>query len=103
MEMDVEIESPAEALHDRDGAAPAVGHAVTASAAPQEPEHRAQGYAGHGPTQLMIPRQQVPQPRRQAEAPLSNGHVGEDMIDEMRRPLAHAPAATPRAEPTALA
>jgi len=40
---------------------------------------------------------------RQAEDPLSNRHVGEDMIDEMRRPLGHAPAATPLAEPTALA
>jgi hypothetical protein len=40
---------------------------------------------------------------RQAEDPLSNRHIGEDTIDEMRRPLGHPPAATPRAEPTALA
>lgn len=33
--MDVEIESPAEALYYRVGAAPAAGHAVTASAARQ--------------------------------------------------------------------
>ena len=32
----------------------------------------------------LIPPKQVLQPMRQAEDPLSNGHVGEDMIDEMR-------------------
>jgi hypothetical protein len=76
MEVDVEIESPAEALHDRDGAAPAAGHAVTASAAPQEPEHRTPGDAGHGPTQLVIPRQQVPQPMRQAGTHCRTGTSG---------------------------
>ena len=35
---------------------------------------------------------------RQAEGPLSNRHVGEDMIDEMRRPLGHPPSAAPWAE-----
>ena len=103
VEVDIQIEGAAEALHDRHGAAPAVGDAVTSGATPQEPEHRTQCDAGHGPTQLVIPRQQVPQPMRQAEDPLSNRHVREDMIDEMRRPLSHAPVATPRAEPAAVA
>ena len=101
--MDIEIEGPTETLHDRHGAAPAVDDAITSGATPQESEYCTQCDAGHGPTQLVIPRKQVPQPMRQAEDPLSNRHVGEDMIDEMRRPLGHTPAATPRAEPTALA
>ena len=41
-------------------------------ATPQEPEHGTQGHAGHRPTQLVIPRQQVPQPMRQAQDPRSN-------------------------------
>jgi hypothetical protein len=40
---------------------------------------------------------------RQAEDPLSNRNVGEDLINQMRRPLGHTPPATPRAETPALA
>ena len=65
VEVDVEIECAAEALHDRHGATPAVGDALTSGAMPQEPEHCTQCDAGHGPTQLVIPREQVPRPMRQ--------------------------------------
>lgn len=92
-----------EALDDHHSAAPAVGDAVTPGATPEEPEHRPQGHAGHSPTQLVIPRQQVPQPMRQAEHPLSDRHVGQDLIDEMRRPLGHPATTAPRAESAALA
>jgi hypothetical protein len=50
MEVDVEIEGPAEALHDRHGAAPAVGDAVTSGPAPQKPQHRSHGDTRHGAT-----------------------------------------------------
>ena len=59
VEVDVEIEGAAEALNDRHGAALAVGDAVTSCATPQEPEHCAQRNPGHGPTQLVIPGEQV--------------------------------------------
>jgi hypothetical protein len=103
MEVDVEIEVPAEPLHDRDGAAPAVGHAVTASAVSQQPEHLTQDYAGHGPTQFVIPREQIPQPVRQAQGPLLDRHVGEDIIDEMRRPFGHLASTAPGEEAATLA
>jgi hypothetical protein len=103
MEVDVEIESATEALNDHHGAAPAVDDAITSCATPQEPEYCAHCDAGHGPTQLVIPRQQVPQPMRQTEDPLPDRHVGEDLIDEMRGPLGHPATAAPRTNPTALA
>jgi len=101
VQVDVEIQRAAEALHDRDGAAPTIGDPVAPSATAQEPEHRTQGHAGYRPTQLVIPREQVPQPMRQD--PLSDRHVGEDMIDEMRRPLGHPPTTAPRTESPSLA
>ena len=40
---------------------------------------------------------------RQAQDPLTHRHIGKDVIDQMRRSLRHASAATPRTEPAALA
>ena len=40
---------------------------------------------------------------RQAEHPLTDWHIGQDVIDQMRRPLRHAPAAAARAEAAPLA
>jgi hypothetical protein len=64
---------------------------------------RANGHAAEGAAQVMIPRQQVPQPMRQAQHPLTDWHIGQDVIDQMRSPLRHAPPTTARAEPAALA
>lgn len=72
VQVDVEIERAAEALQDRHGAAAAVGDAVTACTAPEQSEHRPHGHAAHGPTQVVIPREQVPQPMWQAQHPLPN-------------------------------
>lgn len=77
-------------------------YAVTARAAPEEPEHRADGHAADRAAQVMIPRQQVPQPMRQAKHPLTDWHVGKDVVDEMCRAFRHAAAAAPRTEPAAL-
>jgi site-specific recombinase XerC len=103
VEVDVEIERATEPLDDDHGAAPPVDDALAAGALAQEPEDRPHGDAGHGPTQCVVPGQQVPQPMRQTEDPLPDGHVGEDPIDEMRRPLRHPAASTTRAEPPPLA
>jgi hypothetical protein len=40
---------------------------------------------------------------RQAQHPLTDWHIRPNVIDQMRRPLRHAPATTARAEPAALA
>jgi hypothetical protein len=40
---------------------------------------------------------------RQAQHPLTDWHIGPDVIDQMRSPLRHVPATTARAEPAALA
>jgi len=103
VQMDVQIQRATEALDDHHGAAAPVADAVAACAAPEEPDHRADGHAADRAAQVMIPRQQVPQPMRQAEHPLTDWHIGPDVIDQMRRPLRHAPAATAGAEPAALA
>ena len=103
VEVDVEIEGAAEALNDRHGAAAAIGDAVSPSAMPEEPEHHSQRDADDGATQLVIPSDQVPQPMRQTQDPLSNRHIRKHMIDQMRRPLGHPATAAPRAEAAALA
>ncbi len=46
--------------------------------------------------------EQAARPMRQAQDPLSDRRVGEDLIDEMRRPPRHAPVAAARAEPPPL-
>lgn len=51
----------------------------------------------------MVPREQVPPPMRQAEHPLTDWHIGQHVIGQMRGPLRHAPATTARAEPATLA
>lgn len=71
----------AKALNDNHGAAPAVGDSGTTCTTSQEPQHRTQGHAGYGPTRVVIPREQVSQPFRQAQDPLPHWYVGEDMID----------------------
>ena len=55
--MDVEIQRPAEALDDHHGTAAPIGDAVTARAAPEEPEHRTDSDAADRATQVVIPRQ----------------------------------------------
>ena len=87
----------------RHGAAAVIGDAVSPRALPQEPEHHAQRDSDDGATQLVIPGKQVPQPMRQTQHPLSNRHVGEHVIDQIRRTLGHAATAAPRAEAAALA
>jgi hypothetical protein len=103
VQMNVQVQRPTEALDNHHGAAATIVDAVTTRAAPEEPEHRTDGRAADRAAQVVIPRQQVPQPMRQAQDPLPHGHIGKDVIDQMRRSLRHASAATPRTEPAAFA
>jgi hypothetical protein len=103
VQMNVQVQRSTEALNNHYGAAATIVDAVTTRAAPEEPEYRADGRAADRAAQVVIPRQQVPQPMRQAENPLADWHVRKHMIDQMCRPLGHPPAAAPWAEPAALA
>jgi hypothetical protein len=103
VQVDVEIERAAEALHDRNCAAAGVGDVVTACPPPEESEHLPHGHAANGPTQVVIPREDVPQPIRQTGDPLADRHVGKNMIDEMCGALRHAGAAAAWTESAPLA
>jgi hypothetical protein len=76
VQVNVEIQRPTEALHDDHGPAATIDDAVTVCAAPQEPEHRPHGHAADHPAQVVFPCQQVAQPMRQTEDPLTDWHVG---------------------------
>jgi hypothetical protein len=103
VQMHIEIQRPTEALHNHHGAAATIIDAIGARAAPKEAEHRADGDAADRATQVVIPGQQVPQAMRQAQDPLTHRHIGQDVIDQVRCPLRHAPAAAARAEAAPLA
>jgi hypothetical protein len=57
----------------------------------------------HRRDQLGLPGQQHAQRDRQRQHPLPYRHVGDDVIDQVRRGLRHAPRAARRTEPAALA
>ena len=103
MDMHVQIEGPAEPLDDGHGPAAAIRHAVATRAAAQPAQHGPHVHRDDRAAQIVVPRQLIPQAMGHAQDPLSDRHVGEHMIDEVRRPLGHAPAATPWAEPATLA
>jgi hypothetical protein len=103
VQMDVEIQRATEALDDHHGPAAAIGDAVAALAAPEELEHRTDGHAVDRASQVVIPGQQVTQPMRQAQDPLTHWHVGKDSIDQVRGPLGHSASAAAWAESTPLA
>ena len=86
--------APPEALDDHHRSAATIGDALTARAAPEEAEHRADGHAAGRAAQVVIPRQEIAQPMRQAQDPLTHRYVGEHMIDQVRGPLGHPTAAT---------
>jgi hypothetical protein len=103
VQVDVEIECPAEALHDDDGAAPRLPQPTRLGPRPQVALYRAEQHAGHCGAQVVAPGQGVADARRQGEHPLSDGYLGPDVIHEVRRALRHATPATGGTEPAALA
>ena len=61
-----------------------------------EAEERAGVDREHGATERVIPRQAIAKRVRQAEHPLADGDMRQDVIDELRRPGGHAPTAAAR-------
>jgi len=96
--VDVEIERPAKPLHHGDGAATRVHETVLTSPLSQVAAHLAEQHAHHGPAQIVVPRQEVPDPVRYTQHPLTYRHVWEHVIHQMRGPLGHPAPAAARAE-----
>ena len=93
MDVDVEIERPAEPLDHGHGPSATIVHAVQARAAPQPAEHSAQEDRDDGAAQRVVPRQLVAQAKRQAQDPLPDRDIREDVVHQVRGALSH-PATT---------
>ena len=96
--MDVEIERAPKPLDHGHRAPATIRDPTRASASAKEPEYRADEYANDGATQMVMPRQLIPQAVRQAEHPLSHGRVGEHVVDEVGGALGHSAAAATRTD-----
>ena len=98
MDMDVEVERPAEALDHGHRTPAAILHAAIARAGPQHAEHRAEEHGHDRPAEIVVPREHMAEAVRQAQHPLPHGHVREHVIDQVRSPLGHPAAAATRTE-----
>jgi hypothetical protein len=103
VEVDVRVEGPAEALNNRQAAAPAVAEAEPARPPALEAEERADVDGEDGATEAVVPGQQVAQPVREAEHPLPDGHTWEDRVHGVGGALGHPAAPATGAEAAALA
>jgi hypothetical protein len=80
MEVEIEVERTTEALDDDDAAGAAVTDAGIPRAVSQPAKHGLRKYRGHRAAQIVVPREQVPQPVRQTQHPLADRYVGEDVV-----------------------
>jgi len=103
VDVHVEIERAAEALHDRHRAEAATWDAAAARARTEPPADRAQEHSDDGATERVVPGDEIPQPGRQGQHPLPDGHGWQDAFDQMRGALGHPPAAATRAQTASLA
>ena len=71
LDVDLQVQRAAEALNDGDGPAPTVGYASVPRAATGKPEDRPDVHVHHRATQIVIPREHIPEPVRQAQGPLT--------------------------------
>ncbi len=103
VEVDVEIESAAEALHDVDGTGPSVAESLFLASAAQESQDRAEKEGAHGGAELWVVGQKKPDPKGKREDPLADGHARQDPVDEVGGGIGHASAAARRAETASFA
>jgi hypothetical protein len=103
VEVEVQIQSAAEALDDGHASRPAVKDPASARTMALKAQQHPHIHTEHGARQRVIPRQEKAKPVRQTQHPLAHGHPRQYMVDEARGGLGHAPAATARAEAPALA
>jgi hypothetical protein len=104
MEMDVAIQSVAETLDKRDGAALGIpqSHDLFGAAA-QMTQYGSGKYTQDITHEPRVISHLVPQRKRHREHPLSNGHNGENMVHQMGRHVCHASSATARTPNASLA
>ena len=90
--VDVEVGGRAKSLYQRDRAAVGLG-CLEARLTEQVPRHHAVHHLQHGRQQLGLCGQQQAQGDGQRQNPLAHRHVGNDVVDQVRRRLRHAPGA----------
>jgi hypothetical protein len=103
VDMDVQIEGSPEPLDNNHRAATTIRDAAVAGAGAQAAEHRADEHSDDGAAQVVVPRQVVPHAVWQAEHPLTHGHIGEHVIEQVRGSLRHPAAAATGTHRAALA
>ena len=103
VDMKVQIEAPPESLDHGHRAPTTVRHAASRARARSQPEHGAHEHGDDRTTQVVVPRQLIPQAVRQAQHPLPHGHVGEHVIDQVGGALRHPAAAATGTDRAALA
>ena len=103
VDVDVQIERPAEPLKDGHRTPTTIGHIVQLCTTTQPPQHRTHEDGDDRATQVVIPRQPVAQAIRQTQDPLPHGHVGKHVVHEMCGALGHSGASATRTEAAALA
>jgi hypothetical protein len=96
--MHVQFQPAAEALHGGHRAALTLRDAGAPGTPGVPAEHRADEHAQHGTAERVVERQAVAQAVRHGEHPLAHGDEGQHGLDEVRRLLGHAAAATARAD-----
>jgi hypothetical protein len=104
MEVEIRIEGGPEALDEGDGAALAARETPVTPRAPAElGEERAEEGAEHLAREPRVVEAAVAKRVREREDPLSDRHLGEDAVHEVRRRIGHAAAAARGTETAILA
>ena len=100
--MHVQLQAPAEALHERDRTALAAHEPIPTRARSVEAEDRFDEESRHRAEHLGLEGGERAQLEREREDVLAHGHVGKHAVDQMRRGVRHAPARAARAAPRCL-
>ena len=90
----IQVERATEALNHDDTAGAAVADARIARPVPQLAKHRLREHSSHRAAEIVVPGKEISKPVRQAQDPLAHGHIGEDVVDQMRGALGHPATAT---------
>jgi hypothetical protein len=103
VEMDIEVECTAKALDDRYRPGASLGVTPTLGPLSVETEQGPRVDPKDCAAELVVPSEAIAELEREAQHPLTDWHLREDMVDEVRGALGHAAAATARAEAPAFA
>jgi len=101
--VNVQVERAAEALHDGHASTTAIRDARPTRLGAQRTLDRVHEDRDNRATEVVVPRELIPKPVRQAEHPLSHGHIRKDPINQMCCALRHPAAAAARTEAAPLA